>query len=142
MVPLPLVILLRISSRRLVPMRQGGALAAGFVNREFQEELGDVHHTGGLVHDDQTAGAHHGADSDEVVVINRNVEMLGRNAAAGGAARLGRLELLSVGYAAADLLNDLAQGGAHGDLDQAGVIDLAAEGERPGALGFLGADRG
>jgi hypothetical protein len=53
------------------------------------------------------------------------------NAAAGGSAGLRGLELLAVRDAAADVLDDLAQRGAHRDLDKAGVVDLAAERERP-----------
>ena len=74
-----------------------------------------------LVHDDQAAGAHHGADGDQVVVVDRDIDLLSRDTAAGRAAGLGRLELLAVRDAAADLLDDFAQGGAHGDFHQAGV---------------------
>ena len=35
------------------------ALAAAFVHRELQKELGDVHHAVILVHDDQTTRTHH-----------------------------------------------------------------------------------
>ena len=68
--------------------------------------------------------------------------MLGRDAAAGRTAGLSRFELLAVGDTAADLFDDLAQGGAHGDLDQTGVVDLAAESKDLGALGLLGAHAG
>ena len=36
----------------------------------------------------------------------------------------------------------VAQGGAHGDFDKAGVVDLAAQGEDLGALALLGAHGG
>ena len=68
--------------------------------------------------------------------------MLRRDTAAGGTAGLGSLKLLSVRNAAADLLDYLAQRGAHGDLHQTGVPDLAAQGEYLGALGLLGTHRG
>ena len=66
------------------------------------------------------------------------VQILFGQAAAGGTAGLGSLKLLSVRNAAADLLDYLAQRGAHGDLHQTGVPDLAAQGEYLGALGLLG----
>jgi hypothetical protein len=44
--------------------------------------------------------------------------------------------------AAADVVDDLAQRHADGDLDQAGVLDRAGQGEDLGALAGLGADRG
>mgnify|MGYP007014985595 CR=1 FL=1 len=48
----------------------GRAFAAGFVNRELQEELGNVHHAVVLVHYYHAARAHHGAYGDKVIVIN------------------------------------------------------------------------
>ena len=77
---------------------------------------------------------------DEVVVIDRRIQILGRDTAAGRTAGLGCLELLAVRDAAADLLHDLPQGGAHGHFHQAGVMDLAAQSEYLGTLALLGAD--
>ena len=53
--------------------------------------------------------------------------MLGRDAAAQGAAGLHGLELFAVGNAAADVKDDLADGDAHGHLDQPGVVHLAGQ---------------
>ena len=72
-----------------------------------------------------------------VVVLNRNIQLRSGDAAAGGAAGLHGLELLAVGDAAADIVNDVAEGGAHGDFHQTGVVDLAAQGEDLGAGGAL-----
>ena len=66
--------------------------------------------------------------------------MLFGKTAAGGAADLYRLELLAVLDAAADVKDDLPQGGAHGDLNEAGVYHVAGEGEGLGAGALLGAD--
>ena len=55
---------------------------------------------------------------------------------------LDRLESLAAGDAAADVEDDLPQGDAHGHFDQAGVVDLAGQGEDLGALALLGADAG
>ena len=120
----------------------GGALAAGLVDGEVEEELGHVDHAGVLVHDDEAAGAHHGADGDEVVVIDLGIDEARGDAAAGRTAGLGSLEGLAVGDAAADLIDDVPERGAHGDLDQTGVVDLAAQCEDLGALGALGAHGG
>ena len=73
----------------------------------------------------------------QVVIVDGDIEMLSRDTAAGGAAGLGRFELLAAGDTAADFFDDFPQGGAHGDLHQAGVVNLAAQGEHLGALGFL-----
>ena len=66
--------------------------------------------------------------------------MLLGETAAGGAADLHRLELLAVLDAAADLEDDLAQGGAHGDLDQTGVAHVAGKGEGLGTGAFRRTD--
>ena len=57
--------------------------AAGFIYREFQEKFGDIHHTRLFIHNDQTAGAHHGADGDQVVIIDGDIQMGSRNTPAG-----------------------------------------------------------
>ena len=49
----------------------GRTFSAGFIHGKFQEEFRDVYHTGVFVHDDQTAGAHHGTDRDQVVIVDR-----------------------------------------------------------------------
>ena len=67
--------------------------------------------------------------------------MLGRDAAAGRAAGLHGLDR-PLGRAAADLLDDLAEGRPHRHLDEPGVADLAGQGEDLGPLALLGADRG
>ena len=49
------------------------ALSAALVDREVEEEAGDVDHAVVLVHNYKSAGAHHGADSDEAVVVDRSI---------------------------------------------------------------------
>ena len=70
----------------------------------------------------------------------RQVHVLLGQAAAGRAADLHGLELFAVLDAAADVVDDLAQRRAHGHLDQAGVVDVAGEGEGLRAGAALGAD--
>ena len=120
----------------------GCTLAAGFIYRKLQEELGDIYHTGILIHDDKSAGSHHGADGDQIVIVYGHVKVLCRDTSAGRAAGLGCLELLTLGDAAADLLHDLPQGGSHGDLHQSCVVYLSAQGEDLGSLGLLGSHGG
>ncbi len=64
--------------------------------------------------------------------------MLRRDTAAGGSACLSGLELLAVGYAAADLLNDLAESSTHRHFNQTGVVDLSAQSKYLCALGLFG----
>ena len=59
-----------------------------------------------------------------------------------GTARLGCLELLSPGDAAADIEDDPLQGDAHGHFHEARVVDLAGKGEDLGALALLRAETG
>ena len=63
--------------------------------------------------------------------------MFCRDTSAGRAAGLGCLELLAIGDAAADLLDDGTQRRSHGDLHQSGVGDLAAQCKYLGSFGFF-----
>ena len=120
----------------------GDALAARFLLDELQEEAGHVDHAAVLVHDDQAAGAHDRAQFRERLVVQRHVEVLLGDAAAGRAADLGRLELLARGDAAADVVDQVAQRHADGHFDQPRVLDRAGQGEDLGALALLRAVRG
>ncbi len=140
--PSPQVILVRISSMRLVPIRHGHALAARLGLGEVDEEARQVDHAGGLVHDDHAAGAHDGAGLHERVVVDRQVEVLAAQTAAGRAAHLHRLEVPVARDAAAHAEDELAQGDAHRHLDEPGVGHLAGQREDLGALAALGAHGG
>ena len=120
----------------------GDALAAAFGLDELHEELGEVHHAGGLVQYHQAARAHDGAGALQGFVVDGRVEQLRRDAAARGTADLHSLELLACGRPAAHVEDHGAQRGAHGHLDQTRALDLPAEREDLGALAGGGADGG
>ncbi len=117
----------------------GRALAAALLLGELQEEAGHVDHAAVLVHDDEAAGAHDGAQFLHGFVVHGHVQVLPRDGAAGRTAQLGGLVLLVAGDAAGDVVDDVAQGDAHVDFHQAHVVDLAREGEDLGAGALLGA---
>ena len=117
----------------------GGAFTAGFLLGEVHEEARDLDHAGIVTHDDKTAGADNGADLFGRFKVERQVEVLLSQTAAGRAADLNGFEL-AVFHAAADIKYDLAQGRAHGDLDKSGVLYVAGQGEGLGAGAGLGAD--
>ena len=116
------------------------ALAAGFVLHELGEEPGDVHHADRLVHHDQAAGAHDRARFLDRVVVDRQVEVPRRDASARRPSHLRGLEVPPVRDPAADAVDDLAQGGSHRHLDEAGVVHLAGQREDLRPLAALGAD--
>ena len=80
---------------RLVPMRRGAHLPQDSSTVK-PKSIGDVDHAGVLIHDDESARAHHGADGREGFVIH-----LGRQATPGCIRRrdrrLRRLEFFAVG---------------------------------------------
>ena len=117
----------------------GRALAAALLLDEVEEEARHVDHAGVLVHDDEAAGAHDGAELGQRLEVDRRVEVLLGDAAARRAAELRGLELLAVGDAAADVVDDVAERDAEVDLDEADVVDRAGEGEDLGAGALLGA---
>ena len=63
--------------------------------------------------------------------------MLLGEAAAGGPAGLDGLEFLASDDASADLIDDVAQDGAHGHLDDTRVDDVSSQGEHLGARALL-----
>ena len=116
----------------------GCALAAGFITDELHVELGNVHHAVVLVHDDGTTGTHHGALGYQIVKIDGLIQSFCGQTAAGGAAGLDGLKLLSIGDTAANIIDQFPEGGTHGNLHQTHVVDLAAQGKNLGTLGLLG----
>ena len=121
----------------LVADTAGRALAAALLAGELKIELGDGGHAAGLVHDDHTARAHHRAGSHEAVVVDSGVEVLGSEAATGGATGLDGLELASVLDAATNLVDNLTEGNTHGNLNKTDVVDLACQSEHFGSFGLL-----
>ena len=105
----------------------GDTLATRLCCGKSQEELGQLYHTGILVHDDHTTGAHHGACLTERVKIDLEVQARGGQTTTQRTTRLHGLEMLVIENAATDVKDDLAHGDAHGDLDQTGVGDLARQ---------------
>jgi hypothetical protein len=75
----------------------GHALAAGFLLHELQEEAGHVHHAGVLVHHDQAARAHDRAELLQGLVVQRHVQVLLGDAAAGGPPICAALNFLAAG---------------------------------------------
>ena len=63
----------------------------------------------------------------ELVEIDRKVEERIRQAPAGRTACLDGFQLFARRDPAADIIDDLPERHAHGDLDETGVVDLADE---------------
>ena len=109
----------RISYSLCVPSRQGMHLPQDSEVMKASEVARHVHHAGVLVHDDQAAGSHDRAHRLQRLVVDLDVQVLGRDAPARRPADLHGLERLAAGDAAADVEDDLAQRDAHGHLDEA-----------------------
>src|SRR5690606_26798520 len=63
------------------------ALAAAFIHAEFHEKLGHVRHAAGLVHHDEATGTHDGTKLGKALVVDGDVQVVSRNAAAARPAR-------------------------------------------------------
>ena len=106
----------------------GGALSAGLLLGEVHEEARYFDHAGIVAHDDKTARADYCADLLGGFKVERQIEMLLSETAAGGAADLHGLELLSARDAAADVVDDLTDGRRIlGDIHIAGICNIAFE---------------
>ena len=89
---------------------------------------------GPLIHHQHRAGA----DGGEVGALHALIGVLGIQLRGGGqpagrAAQLHQLELMAVLDATGQVIDDLPQGDAEGDLEHAGVFDVAADRDELGA---------
>ena len=115
----------------------GGALTAGFVADKFHIELSHIHYAVVFIHNDGTAGAHHGALCHQVIKINGFVQIFSSQRATGRTTSLNGLDVLAVGDAAgADAAKmGIAQGDdvrvtsrRGGVIAEARVTDIVPEG--------------
>ena len=113
---------------------------AGFFHREFEIEFSHGYHTIILVHHDHTPGTHHGTGCQQVVEIDRYIQMLLGQTTAGRSSGLYRFKFLTVFDTAANLVNHFTKGSSHGHLDQSHVIDFSGKGENLGSLGTFRPD--
>src|SRR5512132_483458 len=119
----------------------GGALAAGLVGVELGEVeagpddadvLGEDHHRGRA---EQAAGA------GDALEVHRGVEVVGGQHRGRGPSRGPGLEGLAVAHPAGRTHDDLAGGHAQGELEVAGVDDVAGDAEQLGAGRLVAAHR-
>ena len=119
----------------------GDALAARFVHAELHEEPGDVDHVGVWSMTIMPPEPMIEPSRDERLVIDRRVEVLGRDAAAGGAAGLHGLDRARRAGRRRCPRRSRRSVHAHRHFDQPGVANLAGQGEDLGPLALRGADR-
>ena len=117
-------------------------LAARFVLHELEEESRHVHHARVLIHHDETARAHDGAQLGEGFVVHGHIEVMPGDAASRWPADLRGLEALALPHPPADVEYKLAQRHADGDFHQTGVFHGSRKGEHLGALALCRAHRG
>ena len=107
-----------VSAPRVEPMRQGVHLPQLSIGAELEREFGLLRHVDRVVEHDHAAMADHAAVLDELLVVERHVEQARRPVGAERAADLHRADRPAGGGAAAEALDQLAQGQAEGALDQ------------------------
>ena len=120
------------------PYPAGRAFAAALLHTEFEIEFSNIDHTVVFAEDNHPPGAHHRPDLFQGFIIDRGVQKLRRNTAAGRAAGLNRFERLAVLDPPSDIEDDLPQGGPHGNLHQPDIVDLPGQGKDLGPLGGFG----
>ena len=133
----------------------GGALPAGFMGVETVDVVHGPGHGAGVVHDDDRAGTGHGAVLGDAVQIQRNVEegdfshgavrilhfvfRIRAHDLGGGASGYHGLELAPVPRAAADVIQQFAEGhGAGDDFIEPRTFDVAGNPDDAGAGGTFG----
>ena len=102
----------------------GDAFSAAFTLDEIHKKFSDIHHAGIFIHDDQSAGTHHGADFNQRLIIDLDLQVLFGDAAPAWTADLDRFEFLIIWNTTADFEDNITDSGSHGNFDQTGQIDL------------------
>ena len=118
------------------------AFAAGFRAGELDEIAGDIDHAVVVVHHHHAARTHDRTEFSQRFEINRRIEHIVRNAAAGRSAGLHRLDVVAGHAATTRIVDELAERGAERHFNQTGVHHLADEGEDLGSGTGLAADLG
>ena len=116
------------------------ALPARLILGEIQVELRDIHHAVIFIHNDHAAGAHHGANGFEAVIIDWGIQICRGNDAAGRSAGLDGFEGLVVLNAAANFIDDFSKRDAHRHFHKTDVIDFPRKSEDLGAFRFFSAN--
>src|SRR5262249_46349872 len=117
------------------------ALAARLMLVELDPAQHDPHHAGGVVEQLDRAGAEHGPGGSDVLIVQRDVQVLVGEWRRGRPAGSPELEPVPGPYPAGQL-QQLAQRGAERCLVLAGRGDMAGQREQPESLGLLGAEAG
>ncbi len=99
-----------------------------------------LHHTGAVIHNDQTARTHHRSGLGESIIIHGEVEQLLRDTPPGRPPGLYGLEAAALLNAAPDFKDNLPQSGAHRRLHKACVDHLPYQREHLCSFASLGTD--
>src|SRR5690606_36317258 len=103
------------------------ALAARLDRAEFHREAGLLAHVDGIVEHDEAAMTDHRAECRERLVVERRVELRRMDIRAERTAGLHGADRPARGRAAAEVVQQLAQGMAERDLYQPPLLDIARE---------------
>ncbi len=116
------------------------ALAARLVHVELRRPQRELHHAAAVVDDDERRGAEERARGLDRVVVERRVELVGRQRGHGRAAGDDALQLPSVRNAAGDVVHELPHRSAEHELVVARPLDVAGDREDGRARRRLRAD--
>src|SRR5712692_772491 len=105
-------------------------LTAGFVAIEAYCVERHVQHTGGVVADDDGAGAQHGADFGESLEIETNVDHRSGKIAGRRAGWRESFHLTAAANSASVIENDVAHRHTHGDFENARARDVTANADK------------
>ena len=109
---------------------------------ELDKVAGHIDHAVVFVHDHHAAGAHDGADLRQALVIDRRIEHIDGNAAAGRSAGLHGFDAAAGHGALADVVDEALQRGTQRHLHQTGVLNLAHQRKDLGSRTLLAAGLG
>ena len=116
------------------------ALAAALPLGKAHEETGNLYHTGILVHNNQSAGAHNGIQLLHGIKIKRRIQLILDQTSAGRTTDLYTLKCSTTLKTAADIIDDLTERGSHRHFNKACVLNRSCKGECLGTRASLCSD--
>ena len=105
----------------------GGAFAAGFHGAELHGEPGLLAHVDRVIEHHHPTVADHGTEGGKGLVVDGRVPLARRHVGPQWAAHLHRLQGTTGGGAAAEVLHQLPQGDAKGQLNQTAALDVTRQ---------------
>ena len=114
--------------------------AAGFFSEKINKIPCNINHAGIFIQNNHSAGTHHGAGLGQFIKPHLQIQLLFGNTSSGRTSCLHCLKFFTSWNAAADFIDNIMQGHAHGYLNKTGIINFPNKGKNLCPLACFCAD--